>query len=306
MENESNIPEEEKISLSEIDFSEMVDEVDNYNAKFSTGRLMAEAVRGGRIKGEEVDQKSKLNLIKANKEFGPLMNRVGLNIELAETGTAIFTSDGKAGISEIRFNIANREKFIGYLQEIGPESITENQIKGLKAVLENVTLQLEKQYQIDNPNDDRMVELLGGLDEIIKGCERLDPENSIGIDESIEKLKKYNEAKKNKSLREFIVAEREGLFLEVGGRNFGPSTWHMDANPDYYEEKWAKALKVLSSIKESNKSGEFYKKLKDHLIDSAKYAIDDLEKKIKAGDRIDYYQPLMEIIDNYYDELQSA
>ena len=198
------------------------------NARFSTGRMLADTLKST-VRNEEhaldqTDKESKLQLIKTKKEFGPVLERVGLGIESVETGSAVFSSAGEAKETEIRFNIDDRQKFINYLQELDPDSISENQIKGLKSVLESMVVQLEREYQLENAEDDRMIELLGGLEAILGECERLDPSGSHGLVQSIEKLKKYNQAAKEKYLQELLLVERDGLMLEIGGQNYCPST----------------------------------------------------------------------------------
>ena len=305
-EHEQPIPEAEAVNLSDIDVSELVHGIEEYNKQFSVGRVMARAVAGESPSEEDWQHQQQLSLLRSKGKFDPLLQRVGLSLESVKGGATVFSSESKLDAAEIRVNIKDRERFISYLQELDPEKITEGQMRSLKAVFKDLTKQLQNEYEVDNPDDDRMIELLAGLDRILAETDRLDPEGNSGLQESTEGLKRYYEALQGKHLQEYLSVEKAGLLLEIGGNNFGPSKWHTDSSPQFYERKWETALTILQSLKVNKHAADLYARVKDHLEKSAKYAIDDLAQKLEADKKSKYYRPLMDIVNEYYDKIVSA
>ncbi len=308
-EGEKHLPEAEATNLSDIDVSPLISEMNEYNKQFSMGRTMGRIMEGA-ARGEDIDandhaHQKEVSLIAAKQKFDPILYRVGLDMESVEK-ERMFTSKATFAAAEVRINISDREKFLLYLQELDPKKITEGQARSLAAVFESLTKQLKKEYQVDNPEDNRMIELLAGLDKILGEVERIDPQGQLGIFEASKSLRTYHEALEEGHLKEYVLAERAGLLIEVGENRFGPSRWHIDSSPEYYQKRWEQALSVVQTVKKNPRAGEFFAKLKDLLERSAKYALDDLAKKLQENDNVKYHRPLMKILNEYYDKIAAS
>lgn len=267
--------------LSTLDLSGLKKEIDEYNSRFSAGVMMADMlkaqVRGDAPPNQDAESK-KLPLERIKLQYGDLTERTGISLESVRGPMTIYAQDGEKQTSLLRINIADRKKYLTYLRTLEPDTIKDTQAQGITAVSESLTKQLAREYNLENPDDERMLQLLGGLDEITGEYERLDPQGSKEIGRSVENLKKYSEAAKEKYLREYLMVERANILLEVGGKNFGPSRRHTDSF-NQYEGFWRDTIGVLKKIKENPNAKAFFVKVRDHLIASLRYAIDDLEQK---------------------------
>lgn len=309
-EREEPISEAERVNLSDIDVSPLITEMGTYNEQFSTGKMIGGMMRGA-ARGEMPDEdehkhQKQVSLLATKQKYDPMLYRIGLNLESKEMTGVMLSSEGRFAPEEIRINISDREKFLQYLRELDPQTLTESQAQSLVAVFESLTDQLKKEYNVDNPEDDRMIELLAGLGEILDQAERIDAEGKLGISHATESLRTYYTALQSGHLREYSMVERAGLLKEVGEKSFGPSRWHIDSSPEGYERRWKEALGILQSIKKNPRAAEFFTKVKDHLETCAKYALDELATKIGQGEHSKHYRDLMRILNEYYDDIAAA
>ncbi|MFH1367005.1 MAG: hypothetical protein ABIH38_03380 [Patescibacteria group bacterium] len=266
--------------LSALDLNSLQKEAEEYNHRFNAGTMMADMLKA-HVRNEELppqkatDREPPLERIKL--QYADLIGRTGISLETIGTNR-IFGADGERQASELRFNLSDRNKFIEYLKSIPPENLSPSQAEGLKTVAESLTTQLAQEYQVTNPKDERMIELLGGLKEMNQAYDRLDPEKQNGLSRAVERLKKYDRASQGKHLKEYIAVEKAGLMAEVGGRNFGPSQWHTDATPEFYEEHWQQALEILKSLGDNPQAQNLQDQVRENLKASLAHARENLER----------------------------
>lgn len=266
--------------LSALDLNSLQKEAEEYNHRFNAGTMMADLIKA-QVRDEELPPQKATNreppLERIKLQYTDLINRTGIGLETIGTNH-IFGADGKRQASELRFNLADRAKFIEYLNSIPPENLTPSQAEGLKSVAVSLTTQLTQEYQISNPKDERMIELLGGLNEINQAYDRLDPGKQNGLSQAVENLKKYDQAAQGKHLKEYLTVEKAGLMAEIGGRNFGPSRWHTDATPEFYEDHWQLALEIFKSLGDNPHAQDLQNQVRENLKASLAYAREDLER----------------------------
>lgn len=247
-----------------------------YNDQFSLGSMMARQIfsifpiEGDEPRtpkgpgGEEEHQQmtaSALNMIHQNT-----LEQIGLSLEPVSGKTGTLMGLGEtAGEGQMRINIADRNRFTSFLDALSPELVEKT---GLKPNLESLSGILAQQifdhYNLQKPSDE-MLELFGGLGNIVGHYKRL------GMKESVENLETFLQHARQGDLREFVAIEKDGLFSEPG-KYFGPADWQIDSTSQGLEERWNRALTILQMTKDNPKAHELYQKLSDHLLNCIKIA----------------------------------
>lgn len=251
---------------------------------------------------KEADRKAALEQL--IQRHGDIMLRTGITLEPVRGFATLYTAEGETPTSEMRINLTDRLQFLHYLQALQPETITDSQVLGLVTVAETLRQQLTGEYKLDDPSDDRMIELLGNLDSIIDSYDRLDPGGQRGLRASIERLREYAKIAQAKYLPEFIMVQKADLLAEIGGGNFGPSKWHTDSTPQYYRRRWERTLAVLERVKKNPNASELAARLLEHLVQSARYAHDDLEQKEATHIMTSNERKLLDVLEEMQDRLQ--
>lgn len=302
-------PEHEK-SLGEINLIGLVVSLDNYNEQFEPGAMIAEAIMGpkeGETRSIEKRREDEVqNILKRHRED---LGRAGLSLEPVKSGITLIPSGVESmedvkHHTEMRINLADGKKFVNYLDALKEAPLGEGQAKALEAIAQNLTIQLSTQYQLENPDDERMIQLFGSLDQIIERYHELDKNGEAGISESVAKLSKYLEIARGKYLKEYLWAQNSGLLNEVGEKDkyFGPSKWHTDANEEQYRDRyWGRAVKTVKAMGKNPNARIFQLEVIDRLEESLRYAKSDLMQDPTYADQADVFKA---IIDDAYDELE--
>jgi len=150
--------------------------------------------------------------------------------------------------------------------------LTSGQIHGLSEVAKNLICQLAGEYKLEDLADERILNLFSCLSQMIVLYREL------GLGDSVKSLAKYLEISRAGYLREYLAVERVGLFAEIDGQNFGPSTWQRDETPEGYRARWNRAINVLNLVSQNPQADRLAQKLRTHLRESAEYARKDLER----------------------------
>lgn len=296
----------DKINLAGV--NHLFVDISRYNDQFSLGSMMARQIfsifptEGDEPRmpkgpgGEEEHQQmtaSALTIIHQNT-----LEQMGLSLEPVSGKKATLIGLGeKAGEGEMRINVTNSNRFTSFLGALTPELI---ETTGLKPNLESLSGVLAQQvfdhYNLQKPNDE-MLELFGGLGNIVNQYKRL------GMDKAIQGLDTYLQHARQGGLREFVVVEKNGLFSEPG-KFFGPADWQKDSTVKGLQERWNQALAILQMTKNNPKAQELYKKLSNHLLDCIKIARADTES-------LDYFssetrEGLSQVLEESYMQLDEA
>ncbi len=254
-ENPSSV---ESLELSKVDTSQLIAHLNEYNDQFNWGRVLARQMMaswgGEENDGEapsqtEADQILGFENMKITAE--PLLNATGLELQPVKSGVVLMSSEGTQGLTEMKLNLKSGEQFVKYLQALTPEDITPSQAEGLKEVAKVLISQFQS-YDLEDPNNEPLLELMGNATKIIEEYKRL------GENESIAPLEVYLNVAKQGILREYRAAED----LELN-KPFSPGKftleWHKDASPDFLQGKWNKVIDTLHALSQNPKAEGLYK-----------------------------------------------
>jgi hypothetical protein len=269
--------------LRKIDLTLVTQEIEQYNQQFGMGRMMSRAILQGihseseeradlSEEGQKESQKTFLERI--NKTYGIYLEKSGVSLESVGGSSAVFMNNEQIETSLLRINLADRNRFLEYISALDPKTVSLSQIEGLKIVLSSLTEQLKKEYDVEKL-DPRAVELIGGLEQIITGCQRLDPNNEKGLADESKKLAMYMEAAKGGYIKEYILTGRTSALAKVG-EGFGPSTWQIDSNEESYQRSWNRALDLLTTVKKNPRAAILVFEITENLRQSAEFARKDI------------------------------
>lgn len=298
--------------LKSLDLGIITRELEKYNRQFGLGATMARAILTPleddpeqRFTEESESESQQAFLDRIKNQYGILLDKSGISMELVKGGGTILTGDEKIEANLLQINLLDRKQFLAYLSALKANSITPSQIEGLKKVAESLQQQLEQQYHLDKP-DPRAAELLGNLQDkdIVEQYQRLDPKGENGLAQAVKQLSDYMDKAKAGYLKEYLSVQRANLLSEVGGMNFGPSQWHADSNEKSYPKYWQRALEELEKIKQNPNAMELYIQVSQHLVESANYAKKALEQNKQnyshAKDKIVTIEQVLKTLRKFY------
>ena len=277
--------------LARLDLGELSAWLEKYNSQFGWGGLLARVVIGtahetdGKEQTLETsEQDQQLSFSEIQRRTRSLLEDSGLSLEPIRSGGVLMSSnlEGDDYPSQLRINLVDGKRFVHYLEVLHGSRISEHQRTGLSQVAENLTKQLKTEYELENPNDERLLELFGHASHIFDEYTRLEQEGAKGLGESTKELHRLFDIAKRGYLREELSAEKEDLLAEVGGQNFGPSKWHTDSSGDDYVKRWNRALDSARNMRSNPKALELFKKVQENLIASAEYVKEDITTKRTA------------------------
>lgn len=261
--------------------NDLFTDIRKFNNQFSMGSMMAQLLRSHLRTPEESSAPEGLSQV--NQEAQMLtasgihmihestIDKLGLDLEPVEGKRAqLLTGGGQAvGEGEMRVNIKDRTKFLGFLHALNPQQVVGSELRENLHSLSNILAQqIYDQYDLQKPSDEAL-QLFGSLEGIVQEYKRL----GIGGAEGLETY--LNHAKQG-DLKEWIIIEYQGLLSEPG-QYFGPADWQKDATPEYLKGRWDSALEVLRTTQENPKARDLYNQLFSHLARCAKTSLEDLK-----------------------------
>lgn len=267
--------------LQKTDLGEVAGWLDIYNKQFHLGTLAAKTVMRG-WKDEsvtadlETEAAKRVSFDEIQKRNQAVLSRVGLSLEPVRAIGVVMSDEGTEYPSELRINLSDGKQFMSYLNSLKGDSLSPSQKIGLKRTAGSLLAQLKVEYDLANPEDERLLELFGSASKIIAEYERLDMEGGKGLGDCITELKNLVAIAKQGYLREHLLAQKGRLLAEIGGRNFGPSKWHTDSTEEGYIKMWNKALETLSEIAKNPKAKGLYEQACGNLLASLEYAEKDM------------------------------
>jgi len=290
------IKNEADVQLSQLDLGELSAWLEKYNRQFNwgsmTARYNAGEMRGAEeTEGEEetvpvlpehLEKEKHISFAEITQRNKKLLAASGLTLEPVKGPFTLKSAEGDAASSELRINLGDGKKFARYLGTLHGAQLSDTQRTGLQAVARSLTEQMRKEYDLDNPDDERLLELFGSTSQIIVEYARLEKEGGVGLADSVSELKRLFEISKRGYLREQLLAENGDLLAEVGGHNFGPSKWHTDSSVEDYIQRWDRALDIARTIGKNPKARELLKQVVDNLIASVEYIERDIEARRTA------------------------
>ena len=261
------IPENQP--LNKIDLSFVSYYLQEYNKQFGMAYSMVSFLMSKTDIAEEVAEKEeqeKISLDNLNRRIKPILDATGLSLEPVRGSATLYGPEGEQQTSEMRLNLADGKKFVGYLEALDKKTVTESQRHGLDIVPSILVTQLISQYQLENPDDDRVLEFFGSAQKIIDNYLRL------GLHKSVENLAQYLDIARKGYLREFLAARSAQILDLPGAKTFGPSKWHTDTTEEEYIRRWNIAFDALEKIRNNPKATELLQNSIKNLKDCISYA----------------------------------
>ncbi|MDX9893163.1 MAG: hypothetical protein RB292_01995 [Patescibacteria group bacterium] len=261
----------------------LLEELHEYDDYYNVGAIMGRIIKksiperfneSDESKGEELSVE---NLRRRNIE---ILDDAGLELQPVATG-ALTTAD-QEGIPEkkrgstMRLNLQDGKKFVSYLGRLNPDMMNDNDRGTLEEMANILTVQLKGQYNLESA-DDRLLELMGNLDEIIQEYKRL------GAGDCVVDLEKILEKAREGALREYMMAEKLNLHKPFRKEGF-ILNWQQDITPGGLEEKWNNVLDTLHQINQNPKAKDIYAQA----VSTAKEAVSNAIAEVLAWKK-DYY-----------------
>lgn len=273
---ESNSSNESEEDLQEIDLGELDNSIQEYNRQYNWGTMLAEEVTG--------ESSKKISVGELGKMHERALEKTGLSLEPVSTGTLI-SRDEERPSSEMRMNVSDGGKFITYLKALDEKQLSESQIKGLQTVAQSLTTQLTQQYELDNPNDKRMIELLGHLDQITQQYKRLDEQGKTNLSKPVGNLVTHLDASRKGYLREHVLAEKEQLLSTNQDHTFGPYDWWSDSSSKSFKDNyWKTALEAAKKISDNPKANDLYRQVLSNFKGALRFSKEEIKKRLAQND----------------------
>lgn len=295
---ENNTPD-----ISSIDTRQITSLLEDYNKRFSMGATLARAIVsdvsekdfeeedfGSGIHEQQADELLTSEQLK--NELSPILEVTGLELQPINAKWGIAGSGISHEGVEMRLNLKDGKIFASYLQSLSPETLTESQKAGLKDVSRILLQQFKGEYDLENPNDERLIELMGSLSNIISEYKRLNINESF---DSIPQLETYLSVARKGYLREYRQAENLLLTKPFSGEGFS-LRWHIDASPVLLNKNWSLVIDTLKFISDNdNARNEIY----SQAISTANDAIDSGIKEVSEWEEAEsgYYAKKQEFLD---------
>ena len=276
-------------------------DLEEHNKEHSAGSFMGKTL--GRMLTGVIDDGGEPNMQKAQAEI-TLETAQGARTGLAEINTkhekalqrfglrlAHEAGEGlKHGLPSgpISMKIDNIHTFLRYAQSIPAQTEANGSSDAFKTLLKTVENQIAStNFQHPSPEEKSLLENI----EALRGAfERIAPD----LDRT--RLEQYVKFKDR--LEQYLAVERTNLWSQPG-QNFGPADWVRDTTPQWLDEKWANAIKIL---KEQEALGDMgvAEELREHLSMCIKRA---LEQVSTIQYLADVKETFTEILEKYKKEL---
>lgn len=280
----------EKVTEIRNAFNNIFYAIEKYDEQYSMGAMMADAVIGSMQNKEKPPKIKFKDVLQENEQYTQL---VGLSIEPVKTENIKLygAQNTEKGIEsfeksprEIRVNISDHIKFLDSLSVFNKDNITELDAKNLSELANSLEMQIKNQYRLDDPDEDRLLEMFAGLSKMIDKYKELDTEKKLNLYDKAEHLEKYLETSRKGYLREFLAIETNnflpiadgklGNFKEAG---FTVSAWQEDSSVDRYENYyWERALNALDYINKNPNAKEFFQEILNYFKKCADAAEKDI------------------------------
>lgn len=268
----------ENIPISDEAIDSFLYELDEYDRQHHPGTAMGSMLAGlfmsqmedGEESLEKLQEKVENNLTVHDlvDRHADNLSKVGLRLE-SPNKEGDFDKKETYVQGEMLINIYDKNKLISFLKNIDQKP-SESQKKLLAVTARKLKQQFEYEYNLENAEDERLLNLLSGMGEIIEQYKRL------GLQDVVTELLDYKEQLGSGFLREYVVAKKAGLFKPLG-EGFNYSTFHKDSRPDMYEGSyWGKFFDAIEEIKKNKDANPLYVKAIEYAQKSLDYAEKDL------------------------------
>lgn len=238
---------------------------------------------------QTIDQHQEISsLFEMASVISSKLEEFGLTFDLSRFAKDLMTKSEEDNKSEkpiIRYDFIEARKFIIFLKNLREKDLEDKTGPGLRIgirsalsdVLNSLSLQLETEYNFNNP-DNRVIELLGHSQDIITQYKRL------GLDwdyeKEIEKFQSYTEQARRGSLLEFLAISKLAGFREEEWTD----KLHDYTSFDEYSHYWEKLNDTLRESLRNENALPIVQKAISIQINNLQSAISIMGKEIKNLD----------------------
>ena len=272
--------EQESFGLSKIDTSLLIEKLTEYNKQFSWGasaaRQMMSVMPGEDNEDEGLGQQTADEILSFENmkiDAKDMLEATGLEFVPVKSGIVLVSSEGNHEFKEMRLNLVDGAQFVKYLCSLNQEGLSDSQKEGLKQIAEVLTKQF-RSYDLNDPENASLLELMGNMSKIIDEYKRLGDE-FFGSDESILSLENYLTYARKGCLREYMEAEKLKL-----NKPFIPGKyileWHKDATKESLQKSWDEVIDVLQMIYKNKNAEAIYAQA----LATAKQALESAFKQV--------------------------
>lgn len=273
-------PNNNEIIKPEV-LSGLVGEVQKYNSEHGKGTWMGKGLaalfmgkEGVNDLQKNIDQQKRApEIIERHAES---LKALGLSME-SPNKEGDFDDNEKYAVGDLEFYLENNELYQKFLSSINEKEIKGYENELLLLVIEKFDKQISEMYQSES-FDERLLEIFGNLDDILKQYERL------GLDgQSVQRLAEYKAVLPTGYLKEYVMAKDNRFFEEIG-TGFNLSTFQQDSSPEMYQQYWDKyAFLTLDAIKDKENAEELYKKMLDYLDEALNFSMESIKNSQEAA-----------------------
>lgn len=286
-------------------FNEAIGAINAHNDQFSMGRMMARAmfdhldeaqkaqelVDAGATQ-EEAEQTAafvgsdKVPLTEEEQMArsivgmtnAPVLEATGLTLSPLRTTSTMYSSKGEQSVGKVRLQVTDGGKFSSFLLTTNPEDANEDFQKSAAGVVGSLIAEASDAIASDQDEQTALETLAYGKG-IIAGLEHI----GLGDAPVAKRLSDLAEHAQQGDVKEFVLAERAGLFQEPGEQGFGPSQWQRDASTQFMTDNWGNILNILKMTKSNPKAQELFSQLLKNAQADLDFAKDDWKKLKEEG-----------------------
>jgi len=216
------------------------------------------------------------------RQAEPILAATGLELVPANAGWSIISSDLQHKGKELRIDLKDGKRFVEYLRSLSPDKVSDSQVAGLEKVVSALTKQFRNEYDLTSADDNRMLEFLGNLSDIIDEYKRIGGEDRKDLADSVSQFEGYLKGSRGGFLREYLSAEKLLLNKPFDDEGF-VLRWHIDASPEYLQKRWNEVIDLLQVISSNDRAPELYDQAKKTATEALDSAIREITEKHENG-----------------------
>lgn len=291
MENELNKqPEGKKEIISQGELNNFIYDLRRYDKQHSSGTWLGRMISATVMQhlGNENDDglqkiqdgiNNNLTIDDIYSRHSGVLNKIGIDIESPDKDGTFAESETYAS-GELSINLSDKDLYLVFLRTLDSSNLSQETKELLEMIAKKLVRQVKEEYSLESL-DDRLLELLAGLKDIVLEYER------IGLVKEVSSLKQYQEYINTGFLKEYISAKNHKIFEPIGS-GFNLSTFQRDSSYENYINYWqADFFSILEKIKKNPKATDFYSKVLDYgraCLDFAEEDVKQMRKKYKNPD----------------------
>lgn len=261
-------------------FSDAIDAIREHNEQFSLGKIIANTIIEQVDEGERTQTLVNAGLPQDEAEAtvawvgtenlpmseeeemarsvvgvvnAPILGSIGLALSPLRKTATMFGPRGEQSVGEVRLQLADGGKFSGFLLAIRPENVSDDFRKDVAHVIDNLVYETTDAIS-SSENTQTVFETLAYGMGIVGGLKRI----GLGDLAITQELSVLTQRAKQGDVKEYVLADRVGLFREPGEQSCSPSQWQRDATEKFLLDRWEEVISILKMAKNNPKASKLF------------------------------------------------